>query len=253
MTPALAAPLATGAAAAAAPAAGGAFEVLVTRLLSTVGPEATIKLLSSGGRDVGGDILQGLAIQGGATVSSSLQQALAKLGPSESQGVNPNSKYFVSESYPIEVQRESQKELFNREVLKRLGLLSPDLPPLLSPQEQLNTFVATREQQAESLAARERRMRELEGGIAVRQAQVQGDIDFRRSQMNRQFDQAIAGLQSGYSLEEQKQRQIGEVLGKKYIAEYGAAQNLLNSTIRDLMAPTPYANNPDLRQVATPI
>lgn len=233
MTPAaVAVPLATGAAAAAAPAAATS-SVAISELLF--------------------NILQGLAVQGGATASNVLQQSLANLGPSASQGVNPNSKYFVSESYPLEVQREAQKEAFNREFAKRFGILPPNLPPLLSPQEQLATFVATREQQAESLAARERRMRELEGGIAVRQAQVQGDIDFRRSQMNRQFDQAIAGLQSGYSLEEQKQRQIGEVFKQKYISEYGAARDLLNSTITNLMAPTPYANNPDLRQVATPI
>ncbi|NDG33185.1 hypothetical protein EB118_24340 [bacterium] len=83
--------------------------------------------------------------------------------------------------------------------------------------------------------------------------QLRADKEFKRIEMEKGADLARAGLERGFSLEEVKQKAIGDIEQQKYTSAYDAAKTLLNSTITAISGPGPYANNPDLRQVATPV
>jgi hypothetical protein len=114
-------------------------------------------------------------------------------------------------------------------------------------------FSNTTERQAENFGARERKIKELAGQIAFKQQELVGGQTFKQAQMEKEFEQARVGLERGFSLEEVKQKAIGDIEQQKYLSAYDAAKTLLNSTITAISGQGSYANNPDLRQVATPV
>ena len=96
-------------------------------------------------------------------------------------------------------------------------------------------------------------LKELAGQIAFKQQELVGGQTFKQAQMEKGADLARAGLERGFSLEEVKQKAIGDIEQQKYTSAYDAAKTLLNSTITAISGQGSYANNPDLRQVATPV
>lgn len=154
-------------------------------------------------------------------------------------------KYFLPTNTYLNREQFEAQENFKR------GLLG--LPPVESTPEVYRRLEEARERQAESLSARERMLKELAGQIAFKQQELVGGQTFKQAQMEKEFEQARVGLERGFSLEEVKQKAIGDIEQQKYTSAYDAAKTLLNSTITAISGQGSYANNPDLRQVATPV
>jgi hypothetical protein len=89
----------------------------------------------------------------------------------------------------------------------------------------------------------------LKGELEQQLAALQGEIGLKRAGLERGYDVTL----KGYDLEQEKQRQIGAIEKQKVSSTFDAAQRLLDSTITQLYGATPYARNPDLQQVATPV
>ena len=154
-------------------------------------------------------------------------------------------KYFLGSNTYLNREQFEAEENFKRRLL--------GLPPVESTPEVYKRLEETRERQAESLSARERMLKELAGQIAFKQQELVGGQTFKQAQMEKEFEQARVGLERGFSLEEVKQKAIGDIEQQKYSSAYDAAKTLLNSTITAISGQGSYANNPDLRQVATPV
>ena len=215
MVPAAAAPLAAPAVAAAAPAAAG------------VGLEALVKMFG---------------IQGAIELLSRQVAKSAAPGEYATAPVGENrSNYFIGAN-PI-IAREQFEDTVN---FKRALL---GLPPIKSTDKFTKDLEDLRERQAQSLSAREREMTGLKGSLEQQLAALQGEIGLKRVGLERGFDVTL----KGYDLEQEKQKQIGAIEQQKVSSTFDAAQRLLDSTITQLYGATPYARNPDLQQIATPV
>ena len=215
MVPAAAAPLAAPAVAAAAPAAAG------------VGLEALVKMFG---------------IQGAIELLSRQVAKSAAPGEYATAPVGENrSNYFIGAN-PI-IAREQFEDTVN---FKRALL---GLPPIKSTDKFTKDLEDLRERQAQSLSAREREMTGLKGSLEQQLAALQGEIGLKRVGLERGYDVTL----KGYDLEQEKQKQIGAIEQQKVSSTFDAAQRLLDSTITQLYGATPYARNPDLQQVATPV
>lgn len=215
MVPAAAAPLAAPAVAAAAPAAAG------------VGLEALVKMFG---------------IQGAIELLSRQVAKSAAPGEYATAPVGENrSNYFIGAN-PI-IAREQFEDTVN---FKRALL---GLPPIKSTDKFTKDLEDLRERQAQSLSAREREMTGLKGSLEQQLAALQGEIGLKRVGLERGYDVTL----KGYDLEQEKQKQIGAIEQQKVSSTFDAAQRLLDSTITQLYGATPYARNPDLQQIATPV
>jgi hypothetical protein len=217
MVPAAAAPLAVPAVAAAAPAAAGGVETLGA-LVKMFGVQGVIELLS-------GQVAKSTAPG---------QYATAPIGENR-------SNYFIGAD-PI-----LAREQFEDNVNFKRALLG--LPPVKSTDKFTKDLEDLRERQAQSLSARERQKISLEGTLAQQLASLQGEIGLKRAGLERGYDVTL----KGYDLEQEKQKQIGAIEQQKVSSTFDAAQRLLDSTITQLYGATPYARNPDLQQIATPV
>lgn len=215
MVPAAAAPLAAPAVAAAAPAAAG------------VGLEALVKMFG---------------IQGAIELLSRQVAKSAAPGEYATAPVGENrSNYFIGAN-PI-IAREQFEDTVN---FKRALL---GLPPIKSTDKFTKDLEDLRERQAQSLSAREREMTGLKGTLEQQLEALKGEIGLKRAGLERGYDVTL----KGYDLEQEKQKQIGAIEQQKVSSTFDAAQRLLDSTITQLYGATPYARNPDLQQVATPV
>ena len=199
-----------------------------------------------GGREMVVQLIKTLGIQGFAELFA--QQATGAFSPAAyaPASVDENTgKYFLPLNTYLNREQFEAQENFNRRLL--------GLPPVESTPEVYKRLEETRERQAESLSARERMLKELAGQIAFKQQELVGGQTFKQAQMEKEFEQARVGLERGFSLEEVKQKAIGDIEQQKYSSAYDAAKTLLNSTITAISGQGSYANNPDLRQVATPV
>jgi hypothetical protein len=217
MVLAAAAPLAIPAAAAAAPAAAGGVETLGA-LVKMFGVQGVIELLT-------GQVAKSTAPG---------QYATAPIGENR-------SNYFIGAD-PI-----LAREQFEDNVNFKRSLLG--LPPVKSTDKFTKDLEDLRERQAQSLSARERQKISLEGTLAQQLASLQGEIGLKRAGLERGYDVTL----KGYDLEQEKQKQIGAIEQQKVSSTFDAAQRLLDSTITQLYGATPYARNPDLQQIATPV
>ena len=216
MVPAAAAPLAAPAVAAAAPAAAAG-----------VGLEALVKMFG---------------IQGAIELLSRQVAKSAAPGEYATAPVGENrSNYFIGAN-PI-IAREQFEDTVN---FKRALL---GLPPIKSTDKFTKDLEDLRERQAQSLSAREREMTGLKGSLEQQLEALKGEIGLKRAGLERGYDVTL----KGYDLEQEKQKQIGAIEQQKVSSTFDAAQRLLDSTITQLYGATPYARNPDLQQVATPV
>jgi hypothetical protein len=216
MVPAVAAaPLAIPAAAAAAP------------VVADIGMEAIVKMLGVEGL---------LKLVTGKVAESTApgQYATAPVGENR-------SNYFIGAD-PI-----LAREQFEDAVNFKRALLG--LPPIKSTDKFTKDLADLRESQAQSLSARKREEMSLEGKLAQQLAALQGEIGLKRAGLERGYDVTL----KGYDLEQEKQKQIGAIEQQKVSSTFDAAQRLLDSTITQIYGATPYARNPDLQQIATPV
>ena len=219
MVPAAAAPLAAPAVAAAAPAEFAALGSLVKMF----GVQGVIELVT-------GELAKSAAPG---------QYATAPVGENRSNyfmGANP---YLAREQY-------ESPENSKRRFLRAFGI---DIPDLKSTSEVMREVEEQTKRQAENLSARERQMTGLKGSLEQQLEALKGEIGLKRAGLERGYDVTL----KGYDLEQEKQRQIGAIEQQKVSSTFDAAQRLLDSTITQLYGATPYARNPDLQQVATPV
>ena len=196
----------------------------------------------------GGELLVQLLKTLGVQTATELlaQKAAGAFSPAAYASASENTgKYFLGSNTYLNREQFEAEENFKRRLL--------GLPPVESTPEVYKRLEETRERQAESLSARERMLKELAGQIAFKQQELVGGQTFKQAQMEKEFEQARVGLERGFSLEEVKQKAIGDIEQQKYTSAYDAAKTLLNSTITAISGQGSYANNPDLRQVATPV
>ena len=215
MVPAAAAPLAAPAVAAVAPAAAG------------VGIEALVKMFG---------------IQGAIELVSRQVAKSAAPGAYATAPVGENrSNYFIGANPII------SREQFEDNVNFKRALVG--LPPIKSTDKFTKDLEDLRERQAQSLSARERQMIGLKGTLEQQLEALKGEIGLKRAGLERGYDVTL----KGYDLEQEKQKQIGAIEQEKVSSTFDAAQRLLDSTITQLYGATPYARNPDLQQIATPV
>ena len=221
MVPAAAAPLAAPAvAAAAAPAAAG---VGIEALVKMFGIQGAIELLS---RQVAKSAAPG-------------QYAVASVGENK-------SPYFIGENVGLNREQFEARENANRRFLRAFGVNIADIK---TTSKFLSESEALKNRQAESFASRVRRELSLKGELEQQLEALKGEIGLKRAGLERGYDVTL----KGYDLEQEKQRQIGAIEQQKVSSTFDAAQRLLDSTITQLYGATPYARNPDLQQVATPV
>jgi len=196
----------------------------------------------------GGELLVQLLKTLGVQTATELlaQKAAGAFSPAAYASAGENTgKYFLGSNTYLNREQFEAEENFKRRLL--------GLPPVESTPEVYKRLEETKERQAENFGARERRLKELAGQIAFKQQELVGGQTFKQAQMEKEFEQARVGLERGFSLEEVKQKAIGDIEQQKYSSAYDAAKTLLNSTITAISGQGSYANNPDLRQVATPV
>jgi hypothetical protein len=241
-----AAPLVAGASAA-------SMKGLLASLAKVLGPELAAEYLVkqiTGGSD--GAIqknfnLEPLVAQlAGGAISATAPSPYSPVGVQDNTG-----KYFMGAApfLNYETSYRNQENL-NRAFLRFFGA---DLPPVDTTAEFMQGIEQSQKRQAEELNVR--KIKELQAiGMQERMLeQLRADKEFKRIEMEKGADLARAGLERGFSLEEVKQKAIGDIEQQKYSSAYDAAKTLLNSTITAISGQGSYANNPDLRQVATPV
>jgi hypothetical protein len=214
-------------------------------LAPLVGVEAAT---AAGGGNALNQIMQLLLAQTAASVTdqavrSGLGAVTSAVAPADTSAVSvgPNKSNYFTGSNPY-LQREPTEfqENFKRALARKfLGL---DLPNIDTTKSVYNTLVEKAEQQATSLSLREQAL-----------AKVKGEIAYHRAQMERQYDQSIAGLQGQYKVENTKQEQIGQIEKQRVASEYGVAGGMLNSAITNVFSQVPYSDSPILRQIAVPV
>ena len=196
----------------------------------------------------GGELLVQLLKTLGVQTATELlaQKAAGAFSPAAYASASENTgKYFLGSNTYLNREQFEAEENFKRRLL--------GLPPVESTPEVYKRLEETRERQVQGLRANERMLKELAGQIAFKQQELVGGQTFKQAQMEKEFEQARVGLERGFSLEEVKQKAIGDIEQQKYSSAYDAAKTLLNSTITAISGQGSYANNPDLRQVATPV
>jgi hypothetical protein len=223
--PAIAATAAPAIAATAAPAVGAG---VLIQLLKTLGVETVAELLAG--------------------------KIAGSFSPADYNPKNRNEntgKYFLGADTYVDREVFEANENYRRAALRKLFGLP--LNPVETTADVYERLEDTRERQAESLAKREQAMRQLAGDIAFKQEELVGSQRFKQAKMEKEFELERAGLEKEFSLEEVKQKAISDIERQKYLSAYDAAKNLLNSTINAISGTSSYTNNPDLRQVATPV
>jgi hypothetical protein len=226
---------------------------LLASLAKVLGPELAAEYLVkqiTGGSD--GAIqknfnLEPLVAQlAGGAISATAPSPYSPVGVQDNTG-----KYFMGAApfLNYETSYRNQENL-NRAFLRFFGA---DLPPVDTTAEFMQGIEQSQKRQAEELNVR--KIKELQAiGMQERMLeQLRADKEFKRIEMEKGADLARAGLERGFSLEEVKQKAIGDIEQQKYSSAYDAAKTLLNSTITAISGQGSYANNPDLRQVATPV
>jgi hypothetical protein len=226
---------------------------LLTSLVKVLGPEIAAEYIVkqiTGGSD--GAIqknfnLEPLVAQlAGGAISATAPSPYSPVGVQDNTG-----KYFMGAAPFLNYETSYR----NQENLSRafLRFFGADLPPVDTTAEFMQGIEQSQKRQAEELNVR--KIKELQAiGMQERMLeQLRADKEFKRIEMEKGADLARAGLERGFSLEEVKQKAIGDIEQQKYSSAYDAAKTLLNSTITAISGQGSYANNPDLRQVATPV
>jgi hypothetical protein len=234
-------------------ASAASMKGLLTSLVKVLGPEIAAEYIVkqiTGGSD--GAIqknfnLEPLVAQlAGGAISATAPSPYSPVGVQDNTG-----KYFMGAApfLNYETSYRNQENL-NRAFLRFFGA---DLPPVDTTAEFMQGIEQSQKRQAEELNVR--KIKELQAiGMQERMLeQLRADKEFKRIEMEKGADLARAGLERGFSLEEVKQKAIGDIEQQKYSSAYDAAKTLLNSTITAISGQGSYANNPDLRQVATPV
>jgi len=213
-------------------------------LAPLVGVEAAT---AAGGGNALNQIMQLLLAQTAASVTdqavrSGLGATAAATAPSDysTASVGPSkSSYFLGSAPYIAREQYESAENFKRGVLRKFGI---DIPNVTSTSDVYAELRRSAEEQATSLSRREQEL-----------ARVKGEIAYHQAQMERQYDQSIAGLQGQYKVENTKQEQIGQIEKQRVASEYGVAGGMLNSAITNVFSQVPYSDSPILRQIAVPV
>ncbi len=243
----LAAPLFAGASAS---SMGG----LITSLVKVLGPQLAAEILvkqitggSDGANQKNFNFEPLVAQLAGGAISATAPSPYSPVGVQDNTG-----KYFMGAAPFLNYETSYR----NKENLKRAFLrnvFGANLPDVATTAEFMQDIEQSQKRQAEELNVR--KIKELQAiGMQERMLeQLRADKEFKRIEMEKGADLARAGLERGFSLEEVKQKAIGDIEQQKYLSAYDAAKTLLNSTITAISGQGSYANNPDLRQVATPV
>lgn len=234
-------------------ASAASMEGLLASLAKVLGPQLAVEYLVT--RMVGGEggdkqknfnfepLVSQLA---GGAISATASSPYSPVGVQDNSG-----KYFLGAAPFLNYETSYQnRENFNRAFLRKFGVNLPNVP---TTAEFMEDIEQSQERQAEGITSRD--IKKLQAlGIQERMLeQLRADKEFKRIEMEKGADLARAGLERGFSLEEVKQKAIGDIEQQKYSSAYDAAKTLLNSTITAISGQGSYANNPDLRQVATPV
>lgn len=196
-------------------------------LIKIIGIDRAFDLLSS---TTAGALKGGLSPNSGAPISA---------------GVN-NSNYFLGANPYLAREGGEPSQVLVRTLLQKLGFPIEDYK---TTSEATKEIEDTTERQATSLSSRLRQEISLKGELEQQLEALKGEIGLKRAGLERGFDVTL----KGYDLEQERQRQIGAIEQQKVSSTFDAAQRLLDSTITQLYGATPYARNPDLQQVATPV
>lgn len=243
----LAAPLVAGASAA-------SMEGLLASLAKVLGPQLAVeyivnKMVGGGDEAKQKDFnLEPLVAQlAGGAISATAPS------PYSPVGVQANSGNYFMGAAPFLNYETSYRNQENRNRAFLRKVFGADLPDVPTTAEFVGDIEQSQKRQAEELNVR--KIKELQAiGMQERMLeQLRADKEFKRIEMEKGADLARAGLERGFSLEEVKQKAIGDIEQQKYSSAYDAAKTLLNSTITAISGQGSYANNPDLRQVATPV
>ena len=242
----LAAPLVAGASAS---SMGG----LLASLAKVLGPQLAVEYIvkqitdgSDGAIQKNFNLEPLVAQLAGGAISATAPSPYSPVGVQDNTG-----KYFMGAAPFLNYETSYRnQENIKRSVLRFFGA---DLPPVDTTAEFMQGIEQSQKRQAEELNVR--KIKELQAiGMQERMLeQLRADKEFKRIEMEKGADLARAGLERGFSLEEVKQKAIGDIEQQKYSSAYDAAKTLLNSTITAISGQGSYANNPDLRQVATPV
>jgi len=242
----LAAPLVAGASAA-------SMEGLLASLAKVLGPQLAVeyivnKMVGGGDEAKQKDFnLEPLVAQlAGGAISATAPSPYSPVGVQDNSG-----KYFMGAAPFLNYETSYRnKENINRAFLRFFGA---DLPPVDTTAEFMQGIEESQKRQAEGITSRDIKKLQAIGMQERMLEQLRADKEFKRIEMEKGADLARAGLERGFSLEEVKQKAIGDIEQQKYSSAYDAAKTLLNSTITAISGQGSYANNPDLRQVATPV
>lgn len=242
----LAAPLVAGASAA-------SMEGLLASLAKVLGPQLAVeyivnKMVGGGDEAKQKDFnLEPLVAQlAGGAISATAPSPYSPVGVQDNSG-----KYFMGAAPFLNYETSYRnKENINRAFLRFFGA---DLPPVDTTAEFMQGIEKSQQRQAEGITSRDIKKLQAIGMQERMLEQLRADKEFKRIEMEKGADLARAGLERGFSLEEVKQKAIGDIEQQKYSSAYDAAKTLLNSTITAISGQGSYANNPDLRQVATPV
>ena len=234
-------------------ASAASMEGLLASLAKVLGPQLAVEYIVS--KMVGGGDetkqkdfnLEPLVAQlAGGAISATAPSPYSPVGVQDNTG-----KYFMGAAPFLNYETSYR----NEENLSRafLRFFGADLPPVDTTAEFMQGIEQSQKRQAEELNVR--KIKELQAiGMQERMLeQLRADKEFKRIEMEKGADLARAGLERVFSLEEVKQKAIGDIEQQKYSSAYDAAKTLLNSTITAISGQGSYANNPDLRQVATPV
>ena len=234
-------------------ASAASMKGLLASLAKVLGPQLAVEYIVS--KMVGGGDetkqkdfnLEPLVAQlAGGAISATAPSPYSPVGVQDNTG-----KYFMGAAPFLNYETSYR----NQENLSRafLRFFGADLPPVDTTAEFMQGIEQSQKRQAEELNVR--KIKELQAiGMQERMLeQLRADKEFKRIEMEKGADLARAGLERGFSLEEVKQKAIGDIEQQKYSSAYDAAKTLLNSTITAISGQGSYANNPDLRQVATPV
>lgn len=226
---------------------------LLTSLVKVLGPEIAAEYIVkqiTGGSDGANQKnfnLEPLVAQlAGGAISATAPSPYSPVGVQDNSG-----KYFMGAAPFLNYETSYRnKENINRAFLRFFGA---DLPPVDTTAEFMQGIEESQKRQAEGITSRDIKKLQAIGMQERMLEQLKADKEFKRIEMEKGADLARAGLERGFSLEEVKQKAIGDIEQQKYTSAYDAAKTLLNSTITAISGQGSYANNPDLRQVATPV
>jgi hypothetical protein len=181
------------------------------------------------------NLIAGVAIEGAQKVL--FNPAGSAMGPStlQTETALGRSNYFTSPAQQLEAEKYLAGERVKRALLGLIPGMGDVLPPVPTREELVGGFVdgqfvgqaALTEAQAQSLTAREiEKIRaEKEYDYAARLAEAQASIQ-------REKIRALSEAQG--KVESQKVQSLGEVQSQRLQSQYNAAQNLLDSAIKNI-------------------